>query len=470
MRSRCLRNDSNLGFAGAVNRGLAVHEGRDAVLLNSDAVVHGNWLDRLQRAAYGAADVGTVTPLTDCGAVASYPGDAAHRCTSAEALALDRLAAEANSGATVELPVGVGFCLYIRRDCLAETGSFDVATFGKGYGEENDFCLRARQLGWRHVLAGDVFVRHSGGRSFGRRGAALMARNRRLLNLRHPGYDALVEKFIAADPVHAVRRRLDEARIAAAGGRYVLLVALALPGGVERFVAERCRALRDRGMTPLVLRPLASGSPGCAISTEDGAYADLAYAAPDELAALRALLERLAIDHVELHHFLDCDSRVIETVRALEAPYDVYIHDYVWICPRIGLVDGKGRYCGEPRVSACEACVKKNGSRLHEPMSVAAFRRRNARWLAAARRVVAPCADVVQRLHRYFPEIRPHHRAVGDAADTRRLARTAGGRHARRFDRRHRLAQGLSRAARLRTRRGGAEPAARIRGYRLHGG
>ncbi|HUZ72340.1 MAG TPA: glycosyltransferase [Stellaceae bacterium] len=402
-----LRNETNLGFAGAVNRGLALHDGRDAVLLNADAVVHGNWLDRLQHAAYGAADIGTATPFTNCGAVASYPGDAAHDCTSEEAVLIDRLAAEANAGTTVELPVGVGFCLYIRRDCLAETGPFDAATFGKGYGEENDFCMRARQRGWRHVLAGDVFVRHVGGRSFGRRGAALMARNRRLLNLRHPGYDALVEKFIAADPVQAVRRRLDEARLASAGGPYVLLVALALPGGVERFVRERCRALRASGLTPIVLQPLASGSPGCVVSTADGTLADLRYAAPAELPDLRALLERLAVDHVEIHHFLDCDSRVIETVRALDVPYDVYVHDYVWICPRIGLVDGDGRYCGEPQISACETCVKKNGSRLDEPMSVAAFRRRNGRWLAAARRVIAPCADVAHRLHRYFPDLRP---------------------------------------------------------------
>ena len=94
---------------------------------------------------------------------------------------------------------------------------FDAATFGAGYGEENDFCLRARRRGWRHLLAADVFVEHAGGRSFGRRGAALRERNLRILNLRYPGYDALVRRFVEADPIHPSRRRLDEARLIEAG-------------------------------------------------------------------------------------------------------------------------------------------------------------------------------------------------------------------------------------------------------------
>src|SRR4051794_16732708 len=35
------------GFAAAINRGLALHADRDAVILHSDAVVANDWLDRL---------------------------------------------------------------------------------------------------------------------------------------------------------------------------------------------------------------------------------------------------------------------------------------------------------------------------------------------------------------------------------------------------------------------------------------
>ena len=73
--------------------------------------------------------------------------------------------------------------------------------------------MRARHRRWYHVLATDVFVWHAGGRSFGRRRAALMERNARLLALRHPDHDVLVTAFNAADPAAALRRRLAEARL-----------------------------------------------------------------------------------------------------------------------------------------------------------------------------------------------------------------------------------------------------------------
>ena len=48
-----------------------------------------------------------------------------------------------NAGHRVGIPTAVGFCMYIRRECLKEVGEFRAEVFGKGYGEENDFCLRA---------------------------------------------------------------------------------------------------------------------------------------------------------------------------------------------------------------------------------------------------------------------------------------------------------------------------------------
>src|SRR5205807_2617558 len=44
---------------------------------------------------------------------------------------------------------------------------------------------------------------------------------------------------------------------------------------------------------------------------------------------------------------------------------------------------------------------------LGEAISVAALRKRSARWLAAARQVVVPTRDVGQRLARYFPTLKP---------------------------------------------------------------
>ena len=405
-----LRNPRNEGFPAAANRGLALNREHDVVLLNADTLVHGDWLARLRAAAYRAPDIGTATPLSNRGSIASYPAGDDYECSAAEGRALDALAADRNAGEAVELPTGIGFCLYLRRDCLDQVGFFDAQTFASGYGEENDFCMRARELGWRHVLAADVFVNHCGARSFGRRRSALMERNGRLIDLRYPHYSGLVAAFLAADPLHTIRRRLDEARLTASGDTYALLVAPNVTGGIERFVRERCRAARERGAVPIVLRPHAPGSgaeagapaPGCRLDVDRPPCRDLFYALPDDLAALQRLLSQLRLSHVELHHFLGHDARTIAAAIGLGVPCTVYIHDYGWICPRLTLLGGDGAYCGEPDTKGCEACLERHGSALDEPISVAGLRARSAGWLAAADAVVAPSADAAARLGRYF--------------------------------------------------------------------
>src|SRR5262249_33448306 len=194
---------------------------------NSDAEVYGDWLLRLRAAAYSSPNIATVTPFASDTSIAGYAPTLDCEVDSAASAQIDAWAAEVNRAKRVEIPTGVGFCLFIRRDCIEEVGDFDAVTYGAGYGEENDFCMRAKNLGWRHVLAADVFVRHRGGTSFGSRRSALLQRNLRILNLRYPSYDRAVQRFLARDPLRVARRRLDEARLNSATRRYALLITLA---------------------------------------------------------------------------------------------------------------------------------------------------------------------------------------------------------------------------------------------------
>jgi len=421
-RLTLLRNAQNLGFAGAVNRGLAHDPRRDAVLLNSDTLVFGDWLTRMQAAAYSDAHIGSVTPLTNNGSIASYPDRAGSTAPTPDAAAaLHALAASTNDGLRVEIPVGVGFCLYLRRDCLDMVGTLDAEVFGKGYGEETDFCMRARQHGWTHRLAADVYVSHAGGLSFGARRAALLDRSQRLLNLRHPGYDRSIQRFLARDPVQALRRNLDEQRLRSHTGRHVLIVTLALTGGVDRFVKHRCLQLRALGFTPILLRPAKPQDlRHCELSVDDLGLPNLQYAIPAEITALEKLLRALRFEFVEIQHFLHLDARVIDLVRRLPVPYDAFVHDYAWLCPRVTLIDGSGHYCGEPALRVCENCAKQHGSSLGEELSVRALRARSATWLHGARRVIAPSKDTATRVRRHFAglavEVRPHALPQSDAA------------------------------------------------------
>jgi GT2 family glycosyltransferase len=403
-----LRNETNRGFVGSVNRAIEWDRTRDILLLNADTMVFGDWLIRLRRVAYSGWDIGSVTPLTHDGSIVSFPSSHAVPLSADAARMVDVFVSKANRGTRIGLPVGVGFCLYLRRDCLDDTGSFDQALFGHGYGEEADFCLRAAARGWRHILAANVFVYHAGGRSFGGRRAALLERSDRLLRLLHPHFGALVETFSGDDPLRVVRRAWSEKRLLESGSSYALIVTLAREGGVDRFVKERCRDLRSAGIKALLLKPDGVvASSRCVIVTEDESISDLAYDIPRELPTLHRLVHRLSFVRIELHHVLGHHPNVIELVRSLGRPYDAFIHDYVWLCPRVTLIGSNGRYCGEPAVRQCRICVAKNGSELSEPIDAAELRRRSARWLGGADRVIAPSQDAAARIRRHFPGLAP---------------------------------------------------------------
>ncbi len=437
-----LRQARNRGFPASANAGLraavALGGSRDAVLLNSDTRVARGWLEGLRAAVHASPDTGTATPLSNDASIVSYP-DPGGANPPPDAAALRRLAALAarvNTGRTrvVDIPTAVGFCMYIRRECLDATGPFREDAFAQGYGEENDFCMRASQLGWRHVAVPGVFVAHAGGASFGTARAQLLARNAAVLERLHPGYRALVAAHVHADPLAEARFRLDAARFRAGaprGARAVLLVTHDSAGGVERAVRARCDALRAEGRRPVVLRPVRDPEgnggylPGrCLVGDGPaGGTPNLRFALPAELPALVRLLRAARPEAMEVHHLLGHHHAVMALPALLGIPYDVHVHDYAWLCPRITLLGPSRRYCGEPEESAaCDACIAAAGGNTGEAIGVAALRARSAAELAAARRVVTPSADTAARLRRHFrrlaPVVQPH---TDDAALPPRL-------------------------------------------------
>ena len=215
-RITLVRNETNCGFVQSVNRGMSLHPDRDVVLLNSDTEVANDWLDRLFRSAYAYPDIGTVTPFSNNATICSYPfeGWAGSVPGMLGLVELDRLFASTNAGRTVDLPTAVGFCMCIRRACLDQVGPFDAERFGRGYGEENDFCLRAAAAGWRNVLAGDVFVYHEGAVSFSGERLALLETAGKLLADLYPDYLRKVREHIRRDPAGTLRAAVDDARIA----------------------------------------------------------------------------------------------------------------------------------------------------------------------------------------------------------------------------------------------------------------
>jgi hypothetical protein len=199
--------------------------------------------------------------------------------------ALDAVVAKANSGVRIDLPTAVGFCMYIPRRALDALGLFDAERYGRGYGEENDFCMRAAKAGWRNLLAADVFIFHEGSVSFSEERHLLQQSAARTLLEAHPEYTAAVHEFLAADSVAPLRDAVDRARLEASAAE-----ALAVLSERGR---ERSRLLAD-------------------IREMEGAH--------HELALVRTQLASARAESEERGRLLDAERRAAEAeVRELRA-------------------------------------------------------------------------------------------------------------------------------------------------------
>ena len=209
-RARCRvqweRRERNLGFVANVNLAFRQSAPTDVVILNTDTITTAGWLERLAECAASDPRIATATPWSNNAEICSWPDfcSASELPDDPEHLA----AAAAGLAAYPDLPTGVGFCMYIRRQVLDELGDFDRATFGRGYGEENDLCVRAANHGWRNVLCSSAYVAHRGGASFGPIGEAPGGENLRRLCARYPGYNEAVADFILRDPLAPLRDQL----------------------------------------------------------------------------------------------------------------------------------------------------------------------------------------------------------------------------------------------------------------------
>ncbi|KTT41155.1 hypothetical protein RSA46_04735 [Pseudomonas oryzihabitans] len=212
------RRPINLGFIRNMNRGMALHAQRDVLWLNADTLVAGDWLDLLRETAYQNPSAATATPFSNNGELLSFPTPCeSYPMPTQDELEILNAQAAASAEPSPEVEVGCGFCLYIKRSALADVGPLDELHLKRGYGEETDWCLRAKERGWVHLAAHRVVVAHCGGVSFGSEKLERVAFNNALLRQRYPAADRAFERYRRHDPLRPYRNRLQRERIMTLG-------------------------------------------------------------------------------------------------------------------------------------------------------------------------------------------------------------------------------------------------------------
>jgi len=388
----------NAGFSGAVNTGASLDDSRDLVLLNADTQVFDYWLDRLRAAAYQSEDIGTVTPLSNFGELVSYPramennpvGDIRY------AEQLDALLRTTASERVIDLPAGVGFCMYIKRVAWHRVGGLDEFLFGRGYGEDTDLCLRVRQAGWRNVCAANTYVVHWGSKSFGAEKAHLVAQNLPKLYAKYPEHEAEYDDFLNIDPLGPLRRHVQRAWLAkmAVGSDAVLELSPTDDGngpGGPRFVLNAVEQLPGHWRLDLECNGITG-------------LAAISYEWPAQGEQLQEDL--LAAGFVRLHiaRWADWPARVLDFLTNGFLPYRLQLDDFSAYCPRRYRLQEQATACGDPSdISVCQACVQKLGPLAYGYQGMEAWLSRTERLLGNAEKITALNDEIYKAHSKRFP-------------------------------------------------------------------
>lgn len=445
------RHAPNWGYTRTANHAFALGGDDDVVLLNSDTVVGPGWLRRLRWTAYSRDNVGTVSAVSDnAGAMAvptpgKYNEWPAHLTWSE----ISRGIAKKVGLASMELPSGHGFCMFVRRDLINAIGNFDEVAFPEGYGEENDFCQRALKKGFLNLLAPHVMVGHARSQSFGdERRAALVKVGRDAVDAMHPEYTADIRAWNGSAEMAGIRAEFVSHREELekeTSVKPVLLYVIHRSGGgtpatnkdlLSQLVGVQESLLLEATPSAITLyafsdgvfNPLETWKPSPKFDVTDTWREDYAgYVAE--------LILRHNIELVHIRHLVNQPLTTIPQVcRLMDVPMILSTHDFYYICPTIHLLDESLKYCGgvcTPGKGKCTlptAFVKNVPELKHD--WVYEWRRRASEVLGSASAVIATTPSAASIYAENYPahqgklELIEHGRdvsAIGFLRDTDRL-------------------------------------------------
>lgn len=409
-----IENPENLGFIRSVNKAFAAARAFPAdpvVLLNSDAFVPAGWAGRLVAPLLADPAIASVTPMSNDAEIFSSPaicrrtvlapgqGDAIDAAARALPAAL----------APVTAPTGVGFCMAMNPRFLADIPEFDTV-FGRGYGEEVDWCRRAVARGGRHVGLPGLFVEHRGGESFGsEEKLRLVQQNNAVIERRYPGYDRAVQAFIRDDALLTARMALALAWADSLPGEadIPVFVAHSMGGGAELYLQQVMAGLP----VALVLR---LGGP-LRYRLELMAGGQVMTGITGERAVVLDLVHRLGRRRV-VYVCAVGDSDPVEVPDLLldladGGPLRIEMHDYLPISPSYTLLDADGVFRGPvvaPNADPAHAARRRGG----EIVDLGTWQAAWGRAVAAAQEVTVFSEASAALVAAVWPEaplaVRPH--------------------------------------------------------------
>lgn len=157
-------NSKNEGFPKAVNQGILAASAANIVVANNDIVVTEGWLDKMIDASETNSNIGIVGPISNSVSGVQLDKKADYKSID-EMHKYANLVSEENKGQIEEFPRVAFLCTLIKKEVIEKIGGLDER-FTPGNFEDDDFCLRAQKVGYKTIIAKDVFIHHYGSVSF----------------------------------------------------------------------------------------------------------------------------------------------------------------------------------------------------------------------------------------------------------------------------------------------------------------
>lgn len=366
-----LKNPTNSGFVKTVNKGMKYSK-NDVILLNSDTIVTNNWTAKLANCAYSNERIATVTPFSNNATICSIPKFCQDNIVP-EGFTVDAFAdfvEKISLKQFPELPTAVGFCMYIKRSAIEEIGYFDEATFGKGYGEENDFCMRVIKAGYRNVLCDDTFIFHKGAASFSGAQTELMKNNLKILSERYPDYFPDVAKFCQLNPLTAIQENIKLRMFTwdTIGKKRILFILHHLGGGTENHVIDLIESLKSEYIyyilkvenNQMVLTEFNNSHTLNYIFQLPNSTGLTVFYDRDYKRFIHIIINTFHISLIHIHHLLLHTLDIFDVAKEQNIPIFMTLHDYYTVCPSINLLDEKYEYCHNKNcLEKCNRCLSK---------------------------------------------------------------------------------------------------------------
>lgn len=418
-----VHNEKNKGFSANVNIGIAQSRTNDVILLNSDTIVTENWVEKIVECAYSDDEIGTVTPMSNNATLCSVPVFGEENSLPQQ-LTVERAAKIAEECSMKKYPritVANGFCMFIKREVIECIGGFDAETFGRGYGEENDFCNRAEQMGYIHVMCDDTYIYHSGTKSFvSKEKEAYQKEHEQILRNRYPAQMHKNDVFCQNSPNSWAGNNLALYFDIWNGKKNILYLlqsdfkqgANDNIGGTQFHVRQLVQELRE--------------TVNVFVAARDGEYLQVTayiedrehtfrfFAGEAELFPMPGnrrisrivdnVLTGFHIDLVHVHHTATTSLDIYYQAKKRNIPILYTVHDYYYVCPNTTLLDGGGKVCADKQKPDCTKCLalKKGIYDKNEYLNM--WRAKHNEILGFCKQIIVPSESTKEIFGKYYPE------------------------------------------------------------------